>query len=153
MDTLHEALLGHWVGEGSGEYPTIQPFSYLETLVIDAVPGKPLARWHSTTTDAVSGEPRHSETGFLRTAGGACELMLAHSFGITELTLAVPESTGCFRFESQSVVCSPSAKDVTEVVRSISVHDDVLEYGLSMAAVGLELTHHLSARLERRPAP
>lgn len=153
MDTLHEALLGRWVGEGSGEYPTIEPFTYRETLVIDAVPGKPLARWSSTTADAVSGEPRHSESGFVRTAGGACELMLAHSFGITELALASPGTPGAFRFESMSVVCSPTAKAVSEVVRAISVRDGVLEYELSMAAVGLELTHHLSARLERRPSP
>lgn len=153
MQAPHEALLGRWIGEGSGEYPTIQPFSYRETLVVEAIPGKPLARWHSTTTDAVTGEPRHSEIGFLRSAEGTCELMLAHSFGITELTVSRPGTSGVFRFESLSMACSPTAKAVSEVLRTISVDDDVLEYGLSMAAVGVDLTHHLSARLERNPEP
>lgn len=149
MQTLHEHLLGRWIGEGSGEYPTIQPFSYRETLEITAIPGKPLARWHSTTVDAATGEPRHSETGFLRSAGDTVELMLAHNFGVTELTLAEPTIAGQYRFESQSVTCSPTAKAVSAVVRTISAGADVLEYDLSMAAVGLDMTHHLSARLER----
>lgn len=149
METPHEHLLGCWIGEGSGEYPTIRSFSYRETLEINAIPGKPLARWHSTTVDASTGEPRHSETGFVRSAGSTCELMLAHNFGVTELTVATPELAGEYRFESQSVACSPTAKAVSAVVREISVGADVLEYDLSMAAVGLDMTHHLSARLKR----
>lgn len=149
MQTPHEQLLGRWIGEGSGEYPTIQPFSYRETLEITEIIGKPLARWHSTTVDAATGEPRHSETGFLRSAGDTCELMLAHNFGVTELTLAVPAVAGEYRFESQSVACSPTAKSVSAVLRTISVGADILEYDLSMAAVEIDMTHHLSARLER----
>ncbi len=149
MVNPHEALLGRWTGGGSGEYPTIEPFSYNETLEITAVPDKPLARWLSTTTDAASGEPRHSEVGFIRSAGGSCELYLAHVFGITEVTVATPTEPGSFHFESISLTGSPTAKEVTAVTRRISVHRDVLEYDLSMAAVGLEMTHHLSARLVR----
>jgi hypothetical protein len=75
--------------------------------------------------------------------------MLAHNFGITELTLAAPTVAGEYRFESQSVACSPTAKTVSAVTRTISVGADLLEYDLAMAAVGLDMTHHLSARLSR----
>ncbi len=149
MASLHEQLLGRWIGEGSGEYPTIQPFTYRETIEISQVPGKPLARWQTTTADAESGEPRHSEVGFLRSTGDSCELVLAHNFGITEITVATPSEAGLFRFESQLIACSPTAKSVTEVIRTISVQGNTLEYDVSMAAVGLGMTHHLAARLTR----
>lgn len=149
MHNSHEQLLGRWVGQGAGEYPTIQPFSYRETLEVVAVADKPLARWSSTTTDELTGEPRHSEVGFVRSAGDSCELMLAHVFGVTELSLATPTSAGSFDFESISIACSPTAKEITAVRRSITLRAEVLEYRVSMAAVGLGMTHHLSARLER----
>jgi hypothetical protein len=76
-------LAGRWVGEGSGDYPTIEPFTYREVLEIIAIPGRPLATWRSTTTDGATGEARHSEVGFLRPGDERAELVLAHGFGVT----------------------------------------------------------------------
>ena len=144
-----EHLVGRWVGEGAGEYPTIEPFTYREVLEISAIPGRPLATWRSTTTDGPSGEPRHSEMGFLRATGDGAELVLAHGFGVTEISVMTPGGPGEYRFESVSIACSPTAKSVDAVVRAMSVRGDRLEYRTAMAAVGVEMTHHLSARLVR----
>jgi hypothetical protein len=142
-------LVGRWVGEGSGDYPTIEPFSYREVLEIDAVPGRPLATWRSTTVDGPTGEPRHSEVGFLRRTVDGAELVLAHGFGVTEIAVVTSGGPGEYLAESVSVSCTPTAKTVDAVVRTISVRGDVLEYATSMAAVGIGMTHHLSARLVR----
>ncbi len=145
----HDLLVGLWTGEGAGEYPTINPFAYRETLLIEAVPGRPLATWKSTTVDAVSGEARHSEVGFLRSDPTGCELVLAHGFGIGEVARSEPPLDGVFRFESWSISSSPSAKDVARIVRVVEVSDDGLRYSTAMAAVGVDLTHHLAADLHR----
>jgi len=149
MTNAHDHLLGRWLGEGSGEYPTIEPFAYREILEVVQVPGRPMATWRSTTTDAVTGEARHTEVGFLRSTSDACELVLAHGFGVTEISVARPATPGSYDFGSTSISCSPSAKRVDQVRRTVRVVGDVLEYEISMAAVGLEMTHHLSARLTR----
>lgn len=68
------ALAGTWQGRGDGEYPAIADFSYTEELVVAPVPGRPVAHWRSTTRDGVTGEPRHAESGFLRSVPGGVEL-------------------------------------------------------------------------------
>jgi hypothetical protein len=144
-----EPLAGTWRGQGEGHYPTISPFTYTEELVIEPVPGRPLAHWRSRTRDAPTGEPRHAESGFLRAVGdGAVELVVAHGFGIVEI------STGSFdrgrlTVRTGELVGSPTAKRVDEVERDCRFVDDDLSYDVSMAAVGEPLTHHLRATLHR----
>jgi hypothetical protein len=152
MTYAFDVLLGRWVGEGTGEYPTIEPFTYRETLEITALEGRPLASWRSTTTDAVTGAARHAETGFLRATEAGCELVLAHGFGVTEITVDPDPHHGSFRFESTVLGLSPTAKQVDAVVRTISADGETLDYDVAMAAVGLALTHHLSAHLTRQEA-
>jgi hypothetical protein len=142
-------LAGTWSGEGAGSYPTIQPFGYREELVIEPVPGRPVAHWRSRTRDAATGEPRHAESGFLRSVGdGQVELVVAHSFGIVEV------GTGTFtgdrlETESRQLVGAPTAKQVDVVSRRCRFDGDTLTYEVAMAAVGEPLTHHLRATLQR----
>ncbi len=51
-----------------------------------------------------------------------------------------------------TVALTSTAKSVTAVERRFDLRGDVLEYTVSMAAVGLPLQHHLAATLERRPS-
>lgn len=143
-----EALAGVWRGGGAGEYPTIEHFTYTEELTVLPVPDRPLAHWRSTTKDGPTGEPRHAESGFLRATDGGVELVLAHGFGITEVALGSWDGR-VLELRSTTLLGSPTAKRVDEVVRRFELHDATLRYTLAMAAVGVPLTHHLAAELRR----
>jgi hypothetical protein len=142
------ALASTWRGTGAGEYPTIAGFTYTEELVIAPVPGRPVAHWRSATRDATSGEPRHAESGFLRSAGDGIELVVAHSFGIVE-TSAGTFDGAVLALRSGGLLGTGSAKRVDEVERRYELDDETLRYTIAMAAVGVPLTHHLRAELRR----
>jgi len=143
-----EALAGLWRGGGSGEYPTIEDFTYTEELTVLPVPGRPLAHWRSTTKDGPTGEPRHAESGFLRTTDAGVELVLAHGFGVTEVATGSWDGR-VLVLRSTGLLGSPSAKRVDEVHRHVELDGEGLRYALAMSAVGVPLTHHLAAALQR----
>ena len=145
-------LLGMWVGDGVGEYPTIASFGYREEVVFSHV-GKPFLAYRQRTQAADDGRPLHAETGFLRTpAPGRIEVMLAHPTGITEIGEGKIQARGAdlvIELASTAIGLTTSAKRVTALTRSIRVTGDELSYRLQMAAVGLPLQHHLAATLRR----
>lgn len=147
------ALAGTWEGRGDGQYPTIDDFAYTEELVIQPVPDRPLAHWRSTTQDGPTGEPRHAESGFLRSTPDGVELVVAHAFGIVETAAGSFTSsgpgTGALHLDSTGLVGTASAKRVDEVERRYELDGEVLRYTIAMAAVGVPLTHHLRAELRR----
>ena len=149
-----EPLLGTWRGSGAGDYPTIDPFAYVEELSFRHV-GKPFVAMAQATRDAVTDEPRHSEAGFLRPQpSGVVELVIAQPSGILE-SLAGPLIVTPDGLEldlsSLDVIGSASAKSVTATRRRLLVERDRLISEMWMAAVGQPLTHHLRAELVRVP--
>jgi len=146
-------LLGNWAGAGTGDYPTIAPFSYTEEVTIGHA-GKPVLAY-TQRTRAVDGQPLHAETGYLRMpSAGRVELVLAHPTGITEIdegTLSEQDGRVVIDVHSTTIGLSASAKDVMALRRSIIVSGDELRYTVLMAAVGQPLVQHLIATLHRRP--
>ncbi|CDO88034.1 fatty acid-binding-like protein [Mycobacterium triplex] len=147
-------LLGTWAGRGSGEYPTIQPFEYLEEVVFSHV-GKPFLAYAQKTKGAADGKPLHAETGYLRVPEpGHVELVLAHPSGITEIEVGTFSVTGGLiemELATTSVGLTPTAKEVSALGRSFRVDGGQLSYSVRMGAVGQPLQHHLAAVLRRKP--
>jgi hypothetical protein len=147
-------LLGSWAGQGGGEYPTIQPFGYLEEVTFSHI-GKPFLIYGQRTKASDDGRPLHAETGYVRVPSpGRIEWVLAHPTGIAEIqegTLTVSGTTIEMELSATSIGLTASAKDVTALSRSIRVDGDgdELTYTLGMGAVGQPLQHHLGATLRR----
>lgn len=152
-------LLGTWAGQGAGEYPTIQPFGYVEEVTFGHA-GKPFLTYAQRTkaSDGASGQgrPLHAETGYVRVPSpGRVEMILAHPTGITEIqegTLSVSGTAVEMELNSTTIGRTVSAKDVTALSRSIRVDGDELIYTLRLGAVGQPLQHHLAATLHRKQA-
>jgi hypothetical protein len=146
-------LLGTWAGRGSGEYPTIQPFEYLEEVVFSHG-GKAFLAYGQKTKGAADGKPMHAETGYLRVPEpGHVELVLAHPSGVTEIEVGTYRVTGDLieiELATTSVGLTPTAKEVSALGRSIRIDGDQLSYSVQMGAVGQPLQHHLSAVLQRQ---
>ena len=146
-------LLGVWAGQGAGEYPTIEPFAYLEEVSFGPV-GKPFLSYTQRTKAVDDGRPMHAEVGYLRApAPGRIELVLAHPTGVAEIaegTLSVEQGLIEIELEATNIGRTGSAKEVTALGRSIRVDGDELTYTLRMGAVGQPLQDHLTATLHRK---
>lgn len=159
MLDLHPALtalaplLGTWTGRGNGEYPTIEPFGYLEEVTVDHI-GKPFLSY-SQRTHSADGQPMHAECGYLRSpAPGRAELILAQPTGVTEIDEGTvshdPEAGLVIELHSTTIGLSSTAKEVVAVYRSFRVLGDELTYRLDMSAAGKPMGQHLAATLHRK---
>jgi hypothetical protein len=148
-------LLGTWQGPGAGEYPTIEPFGYLESVTFHHV-GKPFFGYQQRTRGAHHGLPMHAECGYWRSAGpGRVEVVLAHPTGVAEIlegTIDDAEGRLVIDLRSTSVGTSSTAKTVDATERTFELDGDELRYTFRMSAVGQPLQHHLSAVLSRAPS-
>jgi hypothetical protein len=141
-------LVGLWTGEGTGCYPTIEPFSYGEEIRISHV-GKPYLAYTQRTWSLDDGRPLHAETGYWRCLpGGRVELVLVQPTGLVEVDEGeAHEDT--VEVVSRIVGCTSSAKGVTSVARRLAVMGDLLTYIVEIATAGFPLQQHLTATLRR----
>jgi hypothetical protein len=145
-------LLGTWEGSGTGEYPTIDDFAYLESITFSHV-GKPFVAYTQRTRHPETGAPMHAETGYLRVPRpGSIEIVMAQPTGLAEIyegAVVGGDAPLVIDVRSTSINATLTAKEVTITERTISVTGDDLRYTFRMAAVGQPLQHHLSATLHR----
>jgi hypothetical protein len=140
-------LLGTWHGPGNGDYPTIEPFVYEETVTFEHF-GKPFIAY-SQRTKGADGGPLHTEAGYIRaTDDGMLEMVISQPSGITEIHSGTAKHSR-LEFTSISVSLTPTAKQVDQVGRVIDVVDDIMTNELMMSAVGEPYQWHLGATLRR----
>ncbi|MGA2520571.1 MAG: FABP family protein [Acidimicrobiales bacterium] len=145
-------LVGRWAGEGEGDYPTVEAFHYGEEVTISHV-GKPFLAYAQRTWSLDDGRPLHAETGYWRCPSpGHAELVVAHPTGVVEVSEG-PCTDSAVVLASVAVARTTSAKEITALVRRVTVEGDNLEYELDMAAVGVPLSFHLRGTLRRVSAP
>ncbi len=141
-------LLGTWRGEGEGDWPGAEPFTYGEELSVEHV-GDDYLVYAQRSWSLAGGEAIHLERGFFRPAGPRrVELVLAHPIGVTE----VAEGTigdGVLEVTSTAIGLTSTAKPVTELCRRIEVAGDALSCELWMAMREVPLTWHVRSRLFR----
>ena len=140
-------LLGTWEGDGKGDYPTIEPFTYREQVTFTHV-GKPFIAYAQRTWHPETRAPMHAETGYLRLAGGRVELVLAHPTGIAEVEEGTLEGRR-LELVTTTVGRTATAKDVRGLRRVATLGTDELTYDLWMAYAEVPETHHLHAVLRR----
>lgn len=160
IEALAQLLLGTWSGTGQGEYPTIEPFPYEETITFAHI-GKPFLVYTQRTKHGADGRPLHAETGYWRsppTTPGQVEVVLAHPTGVAEILEGTHDhntdmTTGVIVLRSAHVTSTTTAKPVTAIERRFEIAGDTIRYTLAMAAVDEPLTHHLRAELHRTEPP
>ena len=141
-------LLGTWQGVGKGEYPTIDSFGFGEEIRFTHV-GKPFLAYTQRTWHPEKKNPMHSEMGYFRPLeNGGIEIVIVQPTGIIEIQEGTIDGQ-TITTTSKLVAKTTTAKDVTQIERTIEVDGDVLRYTARMAAVGQPLQHHLSAELRR----
>ena len=158
MEKLHpdceplRLLLGTWRGTGHGDYPSIEPFDYLEEVTFGHI-GKPFLAYSQKTQHRDTKQPLHAEFGYWRPAtDSALEVVLAHPTGIAETTQG---SYSLFADEikiklaTSHIGLTSTAKEVAQVIRKITATPQTLTYTMDMAAVGHPLQRHLEATLSK----
>ncbi len=143
-----QMLIGTWRGEGKGEYPSIENFSYGEELNFWHT-GRPWLGYLQKTWSLDDGAPMHSESGYWRPQrDGSLEVVIAHAFGIVEVLEGTIDGSK-IELASTGFVSTSSAKTIKAIMRTFEVANDGLSYDVSMAYDTHPLQHHLGAVLER----
>lgn len=156
MDNQHilQLLLGEWSGAGKGEFPTIEPFEYLETLNF-ASDGRPFLHYEQKTTRRRAGQaeyvPSHWESGFIRwLPDGQVELITAQSGGRLERLAGSLEQTETgliLHLKSTAFLNDPR---MLETSRRMNLEGDSLHYIQHMHTTAVPgSTLHVEATLHR----
>lgn len=145
-------LLGSWLGNGHGDYPTIEPFQYGQEIVFQQ-DGRPFFHYfaRSWVIDENGEKVRDAaqETGFLRCPEpGKVEMVLAHNIGFSEIWYG-EAADGKLELRTAGVGYTETAKEVTSGHRLYGNVEGDLLYAYDMGAVGEDLQPHLWARLKR----
>ena len=148
-------LVGTWRTSqpAVGSYPGLADFAYHDELSV-AWRGQPTLEFSSRTTHAVSGQPMHRETGFLRISpnSDAVALVLSHNFGLSSVEEGVCGPEGLLELESTSIGRMAWTKEprVTQIKRVFTLSEKKsLVQKVFMATERTALSQHLVAEYEK----
>jgi hypothetical protein len=156
MDHLEllKSLVSKWSGTGRGEYPTIEPFEYLETLRFCAddrafVHYEQVTRRRNIGTEIYT--PSHWENGFIHLLeDGTIRVNNAQSGGRVEVldgTLEQIQNGFILRLQSTSFLNDPR---MLETSRVITLEGDTLHYTTHMRTNTVpEMAIHLDSKLQK----
>jgi hypothetical protein len=151
---LLRLLIGEWSGSGRGEFPTVEPFEYLETLIF-AGDHRPFLHYEERTKRRSAGQadyvPSHWESGFLRLLpDGEVELINTQGSGRLERLTGSLEGTETgliLRLQSTAFLNDPR---MVETSRTITVDGNKLHYTQNMYTTAVPgPAHHVEATLNR----
>ena len=151
---LLHSLIGEWSGPGRGEFPTIEPFEYLDTISF-AGDHRPFLHYEQKTKRRNAGQteyiPSHWESGFLRLLpDGEVELINTQSSGRLERLTGRLEEAGTgliLRLQSTDFLNDPRLVDTS---RTITVDGDSMHYNQNMYTTAVPgPAHHVEAWLHR----
>ena len=139
-------IVGTWQGAGHGLTP--RPFDYSDTWEFVDI-GKPFLCFVERTTR--DGAPAHTESGYLRFVDevGTVEIVASLPTGQTELgTGSVLVEGDVLTLVTEAAVQStPTATQVTRLVRTFTLSGDTLDYRLDMDWAGGSQERHLSSTM------
>ncbi len=162
---LHPALLpllpfvGRWRGTGKVGYPTIDDRDYAQEVRFSH-DGRPFLAYESRAwlidDEGRPVRPSAREVGWWRPGvasvhgggGDPVEVLLVHPTGIAEIYYGSVNGVQV-ELATDAVVRTATAKEVAANKRLYGIVDGDLMYAVDMAAVGVGLNPHLSARLVR----
>lgn len=154
-------LIGTWVGVGLGTYPTIENDFRFGQEIIFSHDSRPFLTYSSRSwlIDEHGDQIRlaESEFGFWRPGpDNSVEVLLTQSVGyletyhgkveVTSIADGVIDGARC-ELRTDIVARSMTAKQYDGGVRLYGLIEGDLGWAFDMAAVGEEMTNHLSARL------
>ncbi len=145
-------LLGPWHGDGHGDYPTIEKFTFRQEVIF-AHDGRPFLHYFSRAwiTDDAGNDVRPGalETGFLRPKPeGRLELVLCHPTGYAEIWYGTVDGAK-IELATDAVARTATAKEYTGGHRLLGLVEGDLMWTFDMAAMGQPLQSHLWGRLQR----
>jgi hypothetical protein len=167
-------LVGRWAGAGVAGYPTMDGDLRFGQELSFSHDGRPFLTYTSTTwlldDDGRQVRPLVSETGYWRpsapqpgqhaedgdaepetaTSGNPVEVLLAHPSGYVEIYHGVADGPR-ITLETDTVVRTRTAKEYAAATRMYGLVEGDLLWVMDMAAVGVPLASHASARLKRLP--
>ena len=147
------ALVGHWSGEGAGQYPTIEPFDYRETLQVVERSDHPALHYEQQTwRKTADGETAsHWETGLLTLSSNGDVRLLNAQGGRSE----VMQGTWKHNDDAWTVVLEAIGyagdERVVKSMRNLRFDGKTLDYSMQMETTATnQMSLHLEASLTRR---
>lgn len=150
---LMQRFVGSWTGEGQGQFPTMDPFDYDETLTFKLVDGFPILQFEQRAIVTTPNRPSHFEVGVMKVLDDGTIQLGDIGNGVRGEIMegTVAEEDGKVTLNLTSIAFANDARMIASR-RVIVIKDGILTYKMFMttATTPEPQEHlHLSASLTR----